>query len=347
MKTVRIGFSDIPYWVDKENNFITRALRKRYDVQVCDDPDFLIYGAFGTEHLSFQGVKIFYSGEDLSPDFNLCDYAISFDDLQFGDRYLRYPIFAIRHTFAAAKQKHLFTEDDIAAKTGFCNFVYSNGWMASPARKQFFEMLSQYKRVDSGGRYLNNIGGPIGGSIDDKIAFQSKYKFTIAFENGKADSYTTEKLTEAFAAKTIPIYWGNPNVTKDFNEKAFINCNNYASFEEVIERVKEIDNDDALYRAMLSEPIFTPENRPERFDEQRLEEFLYPIFDQPIEKARRRAHHTWRDEYIKDVQKTYAFYNKMTKNPVARLLKKMYSFCIKVWQKMYAVCKNIITKIKK
>lgn len=32
-------------------------------------------------------------------------------------------------------------------------------------RDDFFEILNAYKRVDSGGRWKNNIGGPIGDAI--------------------------------------------------------------------------------------------------------------------------------------------------------------------------------------
>lgn len=335
MKTLRINFVDFTDNQPIVNNVLT-ALRKRYDVQICEKPDYLFFSCFGFEHLRFDGVKIFYTGEDVSPDFNLCDYAIGFDEMQFGNRYLRFPNFATRDHFITAQQKHLFTQTDLDSKTGFCNFVYSNGSWANPLRKQFFEMLSQYKHVDSGGRYLNNIGGPIGSSMEDKLAFQSRYKFSIAFENGQSDGYTTEKILDAFAAKTIPIYWGNPHVAKDFNEKAFINCNNYASLEEVVERVKEIDNDDELYRAMLAEPIFTAKNDPERFSQERLEQFLYDIFDQPLESARRRSRNTFKQNYVADLIKRIAFYDTMRRNP---LFKAMKHVCI--------FASGIVNKIKR
>lgn len=71
-----------------------------------------------------------------------------------------------------------------------------------------FEALKKYKKVNSGGRYLNNIGR----AVVDKIQFESRHKFSICFENSSYPGYTTEKIIEAFAAKTIPIYWGNPCV---------------------------------------------------------------------------------------------------------------------------------------
>ena len=61
-------------------------------------------------------------------------------------------------------------------------------------------------------------------------------------------------------AFSIPIYWGNPLVTKDFNPKAFINCNDYDNdFDAVIERIKELDNDPDKYLAMLRENPMQPD----------------------------------------------------------------------------------------
>lgn len=119
---------------------------------------------------------------------------------------------------------------------------------------------------------------------EGKINFLKNYKFTIAFENTKGNGYTTEKLTDAFMACSIPIYWGNPLVTREFNPKAFINCNDFDSFDSVIEYIKLLDNNDELYLEMLSQPplLFDPEKR-----EKELEDFLYGIIERgnkPFEK---------------------------------------------------------------
>ena len=63
------------------------------------------------------------------------------------------------------------------SKSRFCNMVVSNSKCKS--RNNFYHLLNQQKKVDSGGKYLNNVGGP----VHDKLDFISKYKFTLAFEN--------------------------------------------------------------------------------------------------------------------------------------------------------------------
>lgn len=92
------------------------------------------------------------------------------------------------------RTSHLSDQELLNRK--FCSFVVSNSQFSDPLRKRFFERLCKYKKVDSGGRYLNNIGGP----VRDKLAFCRGYKFNIAFENSSVDGYTTEKIMEAYAA---------------------------------------------------------------------------------------------------------------------------------------------------
>ena len=62
----------------------------------------------------------------------------------------------------------------------------------------FFQRLSRRKRVDSGGRAFNNIGGPIPAGSPAKLDFLRAYKFNLAFENASLPGYTTEKIVEAY-----------------------------------------------------------------------------------------------------------------------------------------------------
>jgi hypothetical protein len=246
-------------------------------------PDYIIYSGFGYDHLKYKCIRIFYTGECITPDFNECDYAIGFDRLQFGDRYVRIPLydlFQYKSSYQTLMGRAPFTHEELSAKTRFCNFVYSNCF-AQDMRTVIFEKLSKYKRVDSGGSYRNNIGG----LVRDKQEFQSHYKFSIAFENTSHDGYVTEKILDSFAARTIPIYYGDPRVVLDFNTKAFINVHDFASLDEVVERVRQIDNDDGLYISVMNQPIVNPE-----LELASLHDFLLAIVKQPLDMAVRRTH---------------------------------------------------------
>ncbi len=62
--------------------------------------------------------------------------------------------------------------------------------------------------------------------IDDKRTMLEPCMFSIAPENSRHDGYYSEKLVDCFIAKTIPLYWGAPNIHKHFNEKGIISFSN-------------------------------------------------------------------------------------------------------------------------
>jgi hypothetical protein len=280
---VRIGFSD--FWgpnTEPEQVF-TRLLSKHFDVEVSRSPDYLFHSVFSFDFLDFDGVRIFYSGENWFPDFNLSDYAMGFEWLELGDRYLRLPVYVFSATFQTLLGPKPDAATLLGEKTGFCSFVYSNK-NADPRRAELFHALSGYRRVDSGGRTLNNVGH----RVEDKLAFARARKFAIAYENSSAIGYTTEKLVDAMAAGTIPIYFGNPEVGREFNPRSFVNVHDFPSFDAVVAEVARLDRDDRSYVEKLSQPWFEPGRESLRDWEDRLERFLVRIVSQPPAQALRR-----------------------------------------------------------
>ncbi len=274
--------------------FLYSTLKKYYEVELSDSPDYLFYNESMFDNYKYDCIKIFYTGENISPNFNSCDYAISFDYNSFEDRHYRMPLYLLRVFYNLddlytpeknyLEEKITFTKGDLLKKTDFCSFVYSN-YRAEEDRKKMFTILNAYKHVNSAGAYLNNTGGK---KLLNKLNYETKHKFSIAFENSSRSGYTTEKIVGSIAAKTIPIYWGNPNIGREFNEKRFINCHGYNSFDEVLEVVKKIDKNDELYLAMVNQPT-----QSEHYNFQKVRDgfeiFLRNIFDQDILMARRRT----------------------------------------------------------
>lgn len=254
MKTVNIQFCGFWNGFDKTNNPVYNILKKRYDVKLTNTPDFLFYSNNGGAEKFKNCVKIFLTGENMIPNFNECDFGQAFAYIDFGMRYFRKP-FIVNESI---NNRSEVSKDLLNRK--FCNFIYSNSsWPGTKVRDNFCTFLQKYKKVDCPGKSLHNIDCPdlsprFGNWYSSKLNFLKNYKFTIAFENSFSDGYTTEKLAQPFYSLSVPIYWGNPLVTKDYNPKAFINCNDYENdFSAVIERVKELDNDDKQYLSMLSE----------------------------------------------------------------------------------------------
>jgi hypothetical protein len=133
-----------------------------------------------------------------------------------------------------------------------------------------------------GGRFLNNVDGP----VKDKIQFLSSYKFSIAMENSEGDGYVSEKIFDSFISGTIPIYFGDYTVDEYINPKSFILIKNEKSIISKIEYIKDIDNNNEKYLNILKENILINEKIRDIIEKEE-KEFLYNIFEQEKEKAKR------------------------------------------------------------
>jgi hypothetical protein len=274
-KQIKIYFTDIWQRYNPEKNYFIDLLRTKYDVLLDNEnPDFILYSCWGADFLNYNCPRVFFSAESIRPDFDNCDWAFTSDfcskKVDGIERHFRFPVYMyMTENVAEITLPKPKIEEIIAKKTKFCNFVYSNP--SCKMRNDFFHKLSKYKKVDSAGRHLNNMNA----FLSDKIKFLEDYKFTIAFENSEFDGYTTEKLYEPFVANSLPIYWGNPLVHKDFSTKSFLNFYDFPNVEALIERIIEIDNNDDLLAKYLVEPAFAgnqfnefvkPENVLAQFD---------------------------------------------------------------------------------
>ena len=268
---IKINFEDVSEG-SKKDLFFYKLLSKRFDVEISPNPDFFIYSRRDREYLKCKCIKIFYTAENCRPDLNECNYAFTFDYID-DKRHFRLPLFRLYDEYDDLFKKRDFNSI-LKRKTRFCNFIYSSG-ISWNERYDFFSLMQKYKKVDSAGKSYNNTGY----FVKDKQAFQRECKFSIAFENSSYLGYTTEKILHAFTADTIPIYWGNPAVDKDFNTKAFINCHDYKSFDEVIDRVIEIDNNDELYLQYLKEPALAKDNNSDYLDEEKILDKFEEIFN--------------------------------------------------------------------
>lgn len=261
---MKISFVDFWPGFDTKNNFLYFLFREIYqNIEVVDpsNSNLMIYSCFGKEHLKYNQKKIFYTGENIRPNFNECDYSLSFDIDDYGGKNIRLPLwyFYISWFDGVSYNNPKFIlpvnqiNDNIfirKEKNKFCSTVYSN---ESKYRKEFFDILSTYKKVDGYGRPFNNWSN----GEDKKYEIISDYKFNICFENSDYYGYHTEKLLHAKTAGCIPIYWGSETITEDFNPNCFINLKDFNDdLYSLFEYIKEIDNNDKLYESLKKEPLF-------------------------------------------------------------------------------------------
>jgi len=270
------------------------ALHDHYDFVLSETPDFVIYSIFDGKSMWVDNenmyhctmpvlendcIKIFYTGENCRPDMQACDYAFTFDydeELK-SERHYRLPNYARMGAGEDLLKSYYDVDQVFERKSKFCNFVYRHD---VPLRNDFFKKLSDYKRVDAPApcmqnmpqlTYVNNVN-------NEKVEFIREYKFTIAFEHSSYPGYTTEKLYHAMLGDSVAIYWGNPLVSRDFNEKSFVNCHDYESIDAVIDKIIELDNDDDLYRSYLSEAWYNDNQLSPYVDQNRLLQQMHRIF---------------------------------------------------------------------
>lgn len=258
------------------HGLLARALHAVCDPFESADPEIVFYGEGGRSYRKFECKRVYVAVENRYPDFAECDYALSF--LAIRDRRnLRVPMYVFDTDASGLLRVPGGAARTLAEERGFCSFVVSNGGRRASRRIEFFRRLNERKPVASGGRVLNNVGR----LVEDKLAFLRQYKFHIAFENHSHPGYTTEKLPHAMMTRSIGIYWGNPDIHREFNPKSFINAHDFPSEEALLEHVLEVDRNPDLYRAYLEEPCFHNNQPNEWYSLERLAGFLSGIVAAP------------------------------------------------------------------
>ncbi|RMD50078.1 MAG: hypothetical protein D6832_00410 [Alphaproteobacteria bacterium] len=67
--------------------------------------------------------------------------------------------------------------------------------------------------------------------IERKAEGLLPYRFTYAIENCRERRYFSEKLIDAFVCRTVPIYWGDPEIARIFDPAGMVICE---SLEELV-----------------------------------------------------------------------------------------------------------------
>lgn len=126
-------------------------------------------------------------------------------------------------------------------------------------RDTYVAELMKHIQVDSYGLCLHNkdlpqhLVDPLTMDHQDLLKLQSRYKFSIAFENAICHDYITEKLWRSLTVGSVPVVRGSPTV-RDWlpdNNSAII-ADEFTSPKELAEFLKSLDVDDSKYGEYLS-----------------------------------------------------------------------------------------------
>lgn len=284
-----VCFRDFWLGFDVNDNFLVDALSANFEVEVVDDAEVCIYSVFGRTHETFRGLKIELSGEATSPHWNWTDYSVGFEH-RADDRYLRYPNWCWRNDTRALLQPLGELRGKHARE--FCLFLVGNPKQS--IRNAFFTELSRHRFVTSPGAVFHNAESIDSSNPADvrqaKLSAMRNFSFNIAMENSQRPGYSTEKIADAFFGGAIPIYWGDPLVNVDFDQRTFLNLASFPSIIELVDRVLELDENEQLLEPMLS---VAPLHR-HTYEEIARPELLAEFLSRAISRARQRpAHSKW------------------------------------------------------
>ncbi len=267
---IKLAFSDFwqyPFPFEPENNFFVHALRRALEgIEVVDPSacDVLIYGPFGDSHRKhLDCLKIFYTGENLPPDYSCCHYALTFNPDPCGGRNLRLPLwyhyidwfnvksYGSPHWLVPPKLLNGSERFSTQIAERFCAIVYGK---PVRSRKLAIKALDQYKNVDVYGKAKRATPLPDGEFA--KLQALSGYRFSLCYENSISEGYHTEKLLHGKVAGGIPIYYGHSSVAVDFNPECCIHAASMP-LAELVDLVRRIDQSPAAYRQLVEQPLFS------------------------------------------------------------------------------------------
>jgi len=257
-----------------------------------DSADLLFYSDFGERHWGFKGLKVYVTGENMLPDFDQCDLAFTPHEEVGEPRAIRLPYYAQVLPGLGSLIKRPAPSADVVARPGFCSFVASNP--RGPERNSFFRRLNSKMKVDSAGRHFNTTGK----RLADKHAFLLGYRMNMAFENTRSPGYVTEKLVEPLLAGCIPIYWGAPDVARDFNPGCMINVADFPDFDGAIEHILKVDADPQARLAILTAPAFKDDVEPACLAPAYMADPITRLIDSGVKPGRRTYRHRRLREHV-------------------------------------------------
>jgi hypothetical protein len=258
------------FWENNEDMykhpFFHDILEKSFNIKIelgttPEESDILIESVFGDPLVKSKDWKysFFFTGEASStPNPEYYSLVLGYTD-SIPTRHIKCPLF-LTYTYKQPNHKGHFSfppPQDISIppiKGVLC--VISNG--DASLRNKYIQMLEDAGiPMYYGGKYKNNIGGPIQATVCTPEFYEvvSKYRCIVTMENTDKEYYITEKIFHGFYSNTVPIYWGSKHISEIFNEKRFVNVTDPES-PNWIQTVKRLLDDDIFYKQTLLESVY-------------------------------------------------------------------------------------------
>lgn len=208
-----------------------------------------------TYHIdAFKGVRVLCTAENHHVDLNRFDYCLTHDYVE-NDRCHRLPYWHYVTLDNSADREYLMgnrpkvtPEQLVETQPEFCSFVCRNP--KGKERNALVRALMKVRRVNCAGPFMNNTGSLL--PYGEKQNYQRRHCFSMAYENESYPGYQTEKIIDAFVSGSIPIYWGNTLVAKEFNPASFVNAHDFRRREDLVDYLVKLADDPVRRAEMIN-----------------------------------------------------------------------------------------------
>jgi len=238
LRDLKLGFVDWYHGFEKDIHIILELFFHANLKPVISSPevaDILVAGAYGNRlladpELSQDKLVIFFTGENISPSYNIHDFCITTRTRSYCGKNIRYPQWLTDLTFENGKiQLKSYNEDSFAipeTRDLLISAVYNN---STPEREEILSILRSVFGADN----VHIFGSQRSGNVN-KLEILSRSVINVCFENSLGEGYVTEKLLHAIALGCKALYWGHSSYLSDFRSENIFNACQAASIDELI-----------------------------------------------------------------------------------------------------------------
>ena len=218
----------------------------------------------------YKPIRVSFASESVKNNFIKSDFSISSEFGVSNDKHLRFPYWKshidwshediFRNNNSANVKRfgfyHKLDElikpqgNDFLKKKDMCIF---SSHMEEPRLSIYESFLSEFK-LDGYGPYFNKNLKNHNKSSFTKYEIMKKYSINLCPENIIYPGCYSEKVTDSFIGKCLPVSCMDVSVGKDFNNKAFVNLVDY--FSDNFLSIKNLLKDPIFLRKFTVEPLF-------------------------------------------------------------------------------------------
>lgn len=173
-----------------------------------------------------------------------------------------------------------YNEELLSLDKRFIKYLWGGSWIMPEDRQIYpktknISIIASWKKDTEGHRLRHEVIERFGDKIDvygngykfveSKLEALKDYRYTIVIENERMDNWMTEKLNDAIATGTVPIYWGCKSVGEYYSKNGMIICKSIEEIENAISVATEENYNKALdyvgYNFEKATELYIPEDR--------------------------------------------------------------------------------------